>query len=85
MKKVMSVAVIALMMAGSSAFACSNCGCETKKADKTDKAKTECGSSCKKTEKKQTACGESKKGDQGKKTACNGSSHKHDGDNKKAA
>ncbi|MDZ8118355.1 hypothetical protein [Pontiella agarivorans] len=39
MKKVMTVAVLTLMMAGSSAFACSGCGCSAKKAEK---AKTEC-------------------------------------------
>lgn len=33
MKKLMSVATIALLMAGSSAFACSSCGCQPKKAD----------------------------------------------------
>ena len=39
MKKVLTVAAIALMMAGSTAFACSGCGCSAKKSDK---AKTEC-------------------------------------------
>lgn len=38
MKKVLTVAAIALMMAGTSAFACSGCGCSTKKAD----TKSEC-------------------------------------------
>jgi hypothetical protein len=71
MKRLMSIAAIALFVAGSSAFACGSDGCDPKKTDKSDK--------------EQTACDGSKKGDQGKKTACNGSSHKHDGDKKKAA
>jgi len=37
MKKVLTVAAVALMMAGSTAFACSSCGCTAKK-----EAKTEC-------------------------------------------
>jgi hypothetical protein len=56
---------VALLMAGSTAFACSGCGCESKKADK---EKTECGSSCK-GEKSQTACGGSHKGNDGTKPA----------------
>ena len=32
MKKVMTIAAVALMMAGSTAFACSGCGCSAKKA-----------------------------------------------------
>lgn len=65
MKKVMTVAAIALMMAGTSAFACAGCGCSAKKSD----AKTECktckeGNECKpcdakKAEKK--CCGTCKK------------------------
>ncbi len=39
MKKMMSIAAVTLMMAGSSAFACDSCGCTAKKAEK---AKTEC-------------------------------------------
>ena len=42
MKKMMSIAAVALMMAGSSAFACSSCGCS---ADKDEKAKSGCSSS----------------------------------------
>ncbi|MBT8042598.1 MAG: hypothetical protein KJN67_01845 [Pontiella sp.] len=62
MKKVLSIAAITLMMAGSSAFACGGCGCEAKKTDKkADKEKTEC-SACKGGE-KQTACGGAKKAD----------------------
>ena len=38
MKRMMSIAAIALLMAGSTAFACSGCGCTAEK----DKAKTEC-------------------------------------------
>jgi len=64
MKKTLSIVAVALMMAGSTTFACSSCGCET---EKKDKDKTECGS-CK-GDKAQTACGGSKKGDDGSKTA----------------
>ena len=39
MKKMMSIAAVALMMAGSSAFACSSCGCS---ADKGEKEKSGC-------------------------------------------
>ena len=38
MKRMMSIAAIALMMTGTSVFACDGCGCTAKK----DKAKTEC-------------------------------------------
>ena len=62
MKKVMSIAVVALMMAGSVAFACDSCGCAEKKAEK----KAECcgkdGKCCK--EKK---CDAEKKCDSDKK------------------
>ena len=34
MKKMMSIAAVALMMAGSMAFACDSCGCSAKKAEK---------------------------------------------------
>jgi hypothetical protein len=40
MKRLMSIAAIALFMAGSSAFACDGCGCSAKKAEK----KAECSS-----------------------------------------
>ena len=33
MKRMMSIAAIALMVAGSSAFACDTCGCKAKKAE----------------------------------------------------
>ena len=33
MKRMMSIAVVALFVAGSSAFACDTCGCKAKKAD----------------------------------------------------
>lgn len=33
MKKMMSIAAIALMVVGSSAFACDTCGCKDKKAE----------------------------------------------------
>jgi hypothetical protein len=50
MKKLMSIAAVALFMAGSSAFACDGCGCSAKKAEK----KTECtaGSEDKQADKK---------------------------------
>ena len=69
MRKTLSIAAVALMMAGSTAFACSGCGCSAKK---TDKNKTECESKCKggeKEEKKQTACHHSKKVVKEKKAA----------------
>lgn len=65
MKKTLSIVAVAMMMAGSVAYACSGCGCESKKSDK---EKSDCGSSCN-SEKTQTACGGSQKGDDGKKTA----------------
>ena len=34
MKKIMSIAAVALMLAGSMAFACDTCGCKDKKAEK---------------------------------------------------
>lgn len=34
MKRIMSIAAIALFMAGASAFACDTCGCTPKKAEK---------------------------------------------------
>ncbi|MDH3982560.1 MAG: hypothetical protein OES84_06610, partial [Kiritimatiellaceae bacterium] len=46
MKRMMSIAVIALLVAGSSAFACDSCGCKAKKAEK----KAEC-TSCTKDKK----------------------------------
>jgi hypothetical protein len=67
MKKLMSIAAIALFVAGSSAFAC---GCD-KTSEKGDKEKTAC-SGQKKGENKeqQTACGgSSDKHDETKKAA----------------
>ena len=61
----MSIAAIALMLAGSAAYACSSCGCQDKKDDKKGKEKTEC---CKSAEAK-TACGGAKKADDAKKAA----------------
>ena len=54
MKRMMSIAVVALFVAGSSAFACGGCGCSAKKAEakksccavKQDAKK--CGADCKK-------------------------------------
>ena len=34
MKKIMSIAAVALMITGSMAFACDTCGCKDKKAEK---------------------------------------------------
>ena len=69
MKKTMSIVAIALMMAGSSVYACGGCGCQDKKAEKKAvKEKSECGS-CSKSEKKETACGGAKKADEAKKAA----------------
>lgn len=68
MKKAMSIVAIALMMAGSSVYACSGCGCQDKKDEKKAvKEKSECGS-CK-SEKSKTACGGAKKVDEAKKAA----------------
>ena len=44
MKRMMSIAVIALFVAGSSAFACDTCGCKAKKADGKKAACTACTS-----------------------------------------
>ncbi|MDF7805955.1 hypothetical protein P4E94_00800 [Pontiellaceae bacterium B12219] len=52
MKRMMSIAAIALFMAGSSALACDSCGCTAKKAEK----KTEC-TTCSKDKKAETKCG----------------------------
>ncbi|MDF7825875.1 hypothetical protein P4B35_17735 [Pontiellaceae bacterium B12227] len=76
MKKTLSIAAVALLVAGSTAFACgSSCGKdkadkETAKSTAYNAEQTElaCGGS-KKAEKNQTACGGSKKGDDSKKTA----------------
>ena len=73
MKRMMSIAAIALLMAGTSVYACSGCGCSAKK----DKAKTECkackdGKDCKACEAKKgcKACKEGKacKACEGKKS-----------------
>lgn len=61
MKKVMSIAAIALMMAGSAAFACDTCGCSAKKAEKKAECTKKCDSSCTKGEEKKCAEGCSKK------------------------
>ena len=54
MKKIMSIAAIALMMAGSMAFACDSCGCK-------DKAKKEAKKeACCTAEKKCDSCSEEK-------------------------
>lgn len=52
MKRMMSIAAIALFMAGTSAFACDGCGCSAKKSEK---AKSEC-SSCSKDKKAEKKC-----------------------------
>jgi hypothetical protein len=42
MKKMMSIAMVALFVAGSAAFACDTCGCSAKKADAKKAACTSC-------------------------------------------
>ncbi len=56
MKRMMSIAAIALFMAGSSAFACDTCGCKAKKADGKKAACSAC-----KTDKEGKACDAKKK------------------------
>ena len=66
MKKVMSIVAIALMMAGSVAYACGGCGCQDKKDEKKcGKEKTECS----KSDEAKTACGGAKKAEEAKKAA----------------
>ncbi|MDF7799941.1 hypothetical protein P4C99_10730 [Pontiellaceae bacterium B1224] len=55
MKKLMSIAAIALFMAGSSAFACDGCGCSAKKAETKKETKTECAS-CSTDKKAEKTC-----------------------------
>lgn len=52
MKRLMSIAMIALFVAGTAAFACDSCGCSAKKADK----KAEC-SACTKGKEAAKKCG----------------------------
>ncbi|QBG48003.1 hypothetical protein EGM51_11560 [Verrucomicrobia bacterium S94] len=75
MKKVMTVAVLTLMMAGSSAFACAGCGCSGCgcSAKKAEKAKTECKACTK--EKACKGC-EAKAKKAEKKAACSSCSKK---------
>ena len=64
MKKMMSIAVVALLMVGSVAIACDTCGCKEKKAEKkecsscTAEKKAECSKKCEActAEKKCEAC-----------------------------
>ena len=64
MKKIMSIAAVALFMAGSSAFACDTCGCKAK-ADEGKKAaccgKAEDKACCAKKDAKKCAEGCTKK------------------------
>lgn len=56
MKRVMSIAMIALFMGGASVFACDSCGCKAKKAEKKASCSTctsqkksdakKCGANC---------------------------------------
>lgn len=64
MKKLMTVAMVALFVAGSTSFACSGCGCSAKKDD----AKKECSKegTCSKDKK---SCSSEKK-ECSKKTEC---------------
>jgi len=65
MNKATSIVVIALMMAGSSAFACNSCGCKSRKAEKAKVeckcSKEKCGCAAKKAEKKQCGCANAEK------------------------
>lgn len=47
MRKVLSIALMGLIVAGSSAWACGSCGCSAAKAEK----KAACATSCKQAEK----------------------------------
>ena len=58
MKKMMSIVAIALMMAGSMAFACDSCGCADKKAEKAECCGKE--GKCCKAEKKCETCTDEK-------------------------
>ncbi|MEA2069356.1 MAG: hypothetical protein U9P12_09160 [Verrucomicrobiota bacterium] len=53
MKRMMSIAAIALFMAGTSVLACNTCGCKGKKADK----KAECSACSKDKEAEAKKCG----------------------------
>ncbi|VGO17249.1 hypothetical protein PDESU_05845 [Pontiella desulfatans] len=53
MKRMMSIAAIALMMAGTAAYACDSCGCSAKKADK----KAECSACTKGKQADAKKCG----------------------------
>ncbi|MBT8041624.1 MAG: hypothetical protein HKP10_02545 [Kiritimatiellales bacterium] len=57
MKKMMSIAVMALMVVGSAAYACDSCGCSAKKADK----KAECTACPAEKKAECTACTKDKK------------------------
>ena len=50
MKKMMSIAVVALLFAGSAAFACDTCGCKAKK-DAAKKSECSACSGCSKAKK----------------------------------
>jgi hypothetical protein len=68
MKKLMSIAAIALFMAGSSVFACDTCGC---KAEKAEAKCTDCTADkkCEKCAKKSAACTAGEKKDAAAKDA----------------
>lgn len=65
MKRVMSIALVALFAAGTSAFACESCGCTAQK----EEVKQECAkeSSC---ASKKKACASEKKACASEKKAC---------------
>ena len=67
MKRMMSIAAVALMMAGSTAFACDSCGCASKKPACSKKAEKKCAADCTKA-----CCAEKgkKKCTEGGKKAC---------------
>ncbi|WP_372806281.1 hypothetical protein [Pontiella sp.] len=54
MKKMMSIAAVVLMMAGTAAYACDGCGCTAKKAEK----KAECASCSKEKQADAKKCAE---------------------------
>lgn len=76
MKRIMSIAAIALFVAGSSALACDTCGCKAKKADDKKPA------SCAKEDAK--SCSAEKKGDASCKKECTKAEKKCGADCKKA-
>lgn len=73
MKRMMSIAAVALFLAGSSVWACETCGCKAKKADGKKATCEQKSGSCT-AEKGKAACdakkGEKKCGEDCKKECC---------------